>query len=346
MSGTRSYRRCSNGYLDISALLWEKGYHINECIGHKGRYGQVYLSTKISKTDRSSEKNLSSGSTQKNQFYARRVHQENEKVVIKVLTAGSSANAREVAALKQIKHHNVVRILEIFSEGGHYFIVSEYAHHGDLLGFINLRLYVNEPLARNLFRGICAGLAYLHDKNIIHRDLKCDNIVLNKYNTPIISDFGFVKEMKPYDKSATFCGSIAYTAPEILQGTPYYGIPVDIWSLGVVLYIMTHGILPFRHDCMIALAHDQLNLKFLGDVQTSDLLQDLLKRILSVEVHLRYDLSHIKRHPWFTCTDTEESGKKPSLWSKLKSAVVHHKHCNEETISLQSLVNSSQMKES
>lgn len=286
MSGTTSHKRLSTGYLDTNTLLLKKGYDLNGYINYDGGCNNVYLSTKIHKLG---EKPGSS----------RHQIRRDIKAAIKIIKTFNSQTRRELSIIKRIKHPNVVRLIETFSEVDQFFIVTEYGEHGDLLAFIKLRNRLNESLSRNLFKGIHSGIEYLHGINIIHRDLKCENIILNKHNTPMITDFGMAKEMKLDDISTTFCGSLAYTAPEILRGSPYTGAPIDIWSLGVVLYVMVYGTLPFRHDSMAVLAYDQINFDFPSDVMASNCVKNLIRCILKYEVEQRYDLNQIQVHSWF-----------------------------------------------
>ncbi|XP_021339580.1 testis-specific serine/threonine-protein kinase 2-like, partial [Mizuhopecten yessoensis] len=118
------------------------------------------------------------------------------------------------------------------------YIMMEYAGHGDLLEYIKLRGAVPEDRAQTMFKQIVYAVAYLHGQKIVHRDMKCENLLLDCMNNIKISDFGFARYFEPSDVSKTFCGSAAYAAPEVLQGIPYHLPSHDIWSMGVILYIM------------------------------------------------------------------------------------------------------------
>ena len=118
---------------------------------------------------------------------------------------------------------------------------------------------------------IADGLNYLHEKNIIHRDLKCENILINQDNKCQIADFGFARKMEEDSISSTFCGSAAYAAPELLKGTKqterilykkligkmYSSFASDVWSLGVIFYVMLTHRMPFRDNSIALLLADQ-----------------------------------------------------------------------------------------
>lgn len=135
----------------------------------------------------------------------------------------------------------------------------EWAGRGDLLGYVRLKGAIKESESRRLFGEMCAGIEYLHNMNIVHRDLKCENILLCTNNQIKIADFGFARILLPKELSKTFCGSAAYAAPELLQGLPYHGTMADIWSLGVILYIMICSSMPFRDTNIKTLLSDQVH---------------------------------------------------------------------------------------
>ncbi|KFV03519.1 Testis-specific serine/threonine-protein kinase 6, partial [Tauraco erythrolophus] len=115
------------------------------------------------------------------------------------------------------------------------------------------------PKARDIFAQVVGAVRYLHDRNLVHRDLKCENILLIADGRRAkLSDFGFSKEANGYpDLSTTFCGSAAYTSPEVLMNIPYDAKKNDIWSLGVVLYVMVTGRIPFDNTCIRSMPQQQ-----------------------------------------------------------------------------------------
>ncbi|NWX12805.1 TSSK6 kinase, partial [Aegotheles bennettii] len=155
---------------------------------------------------------------------------------------------RELSIVRKIRHPNIVHIFELI-EGwdGKICIVME-AAATDLLQLVQqLGKLPCVPNARDIFAQVVRAVRYLHDRNMVHRDLKCENVLLTADGRRAkLSDFGFSKEASSYsDLSTTFCGSAAYAAPEVLMGIPYNAKKSDMWSLGVMLYVMVTGYMPF-----------------------------------------------------------------------------------------------------
>ncbi|XP_009993559.1 PREDICTED: testis-specific serine/threonine-protein kinase 6 [Chaetura pelagica] len=155
---------------------------------------------------------------------------------------------RELSIVRKIRHPNIVRVFELI-EGcdGKVCIVME-AAATDLLQLLqHLGKLPCSPKARDIFMQIVGALRYLHDRDLVHRDLKCENVLLTADGRRAkLSDFGFSKEAtKCSDLSTTFCGSPAYASPELLMGIPYDAKKSDMWSLGVMLYMMVTGYMPF-----------------------------------------------------------------------------------------------------
>ncbi|XP_010085827.1 PREDICTED: testis-specific serine/threonine-protein kinase 6 [Pterocles gutturalis] len=155
---------------------------------------------------------------------------------------------RELSILRKIRHPNIVRIFELIEVcNGKLYIVME-AAATDLLQLVQqLGRLPCVPRARDIFAQVVGAVRYLHDRNLVHRDLKCENVLLTADGRRAkLSDFGFSKEANGHpDLSTTFCGSAAYTPPEVLMGIPYDAKKYDMWSLGVMLYVMVTGCMPF-----------------------------------------------------------------------------------------------------
>ncbi|XP_075450877.1 testis-specific serine/threonine-protein kinase 3-like [Ascaphus truei] len=142
---------------------------------------------------------------------------------------------RELSILTQCYHPNITEVFEIMeSSDGKVFLVMEKAQY---------QLSENENLP--IFKQIVEALKCCHGQGVAHRDLKCENILMTSDNIPKLSDFGFAVSLNGDILSANFCGPPAYAAPEILQGKSYDAMKADIWSLGVMLYLMVTGYMPF-----------------------------------------------------------------------------------------------------
>lgn len=151
-----------------------------------------------------------------------------------------------------LKHLNIVRLHEVIETDKYIGIVLEYASGGELFDHILAHRYLKDRDAAKLFAQLISGVRYLHAKRIVHRDLKLENLLLDRNRNVIITDFGFANRfgIAPEDElMATSCGSPCYAAPElVVQDGRYVGSAVDVWSCGVILYAMLAGYLPFDDD--------------------------------------------------------------------------------------------------
>ena len=150
---------------------------------------------------------------------------------------------REIDIVKTIKHQNLVMFLQTIETSTRVYVVMEDVAGGNILQLIQKHKRVAEHRAGVWFRQMCDGIEYCHSRGVVHRDLKCENLLLDSDENVKIIDFGFARsEMLPvnglYKVSETYCGSYAYAAPEILMGLPYIPQLADIWSMGVILYVM------------------------------------------------------------------------------------------------------------
>lgn len=161
-----------------------------------------------------------------------------------------------------------------------------YMEHGDLLEYILQRGAVQEDQARIWTRQLALAVQYMHELEIAHRDIKCENVLLTANQNAKLSDFGFARMCVDKDfldiHSETFCGSLSYTAPEILQGNPYYPKPTDIWSLGVVLYVMLNRAMPFEDKHIKQLYQAQVNKNWKFRSRYIDCISDNCKRLVTL----------------------------------------------------------------
>ncbi|KAF2215997.1 hypothetical protein CERZMDRAFT_65357, partial [Cercospora zeae-maydis SCOH1-5] len=214
------------------------------------------------------------------------------KLIRKESLAGNNTRLpkiyREISILRELQHPNIVRLHEFVETERHMGIILEYASGGELFDYILNHRYLKDPAARRLFAQLVSGVGYLHKKGIVHRDLKLENLLLDRNKHIIITDFGFANTFDPndelgddveariadkeyvkrygYDKvipwqdgregghrrgdlMQTSCGSPCYAAPELVVSDGLYtGRKVDVWSCGVILYAMLAGYLPFDDD--------------------------------------------------------------------------------------------------
>ncbi|CAE6467744.1 hypothetical protein ACGC1H_004069 [Rhizoctonia solani] len=254
-----------------------------------------------------------------------------EEVAVKLIRRGNVENAlrmskveREIEVLRvrilfpfffspaenaqKINHPNIVRLYDVIETDKYIGIVLEYASGGELFDHILAHRFLRERDACKLFAQLISGVSYIHQKKIVHRDLKLENLLLDRNRNVIITDFGFANrfEHRPDDLMQTSCGSPCYAAPElVISEGEYVGSAVDIWSCGVILYAMLAGYLPFDDDPANP-DGDNINLLYKYIVTTpltfpeyvSEAARDLLGRMLVPDPKHRADLATIMAHPW------------------------------------------------
>ncbi|ESO00075.1 hypothetical protein HELRODRAFT_83625 [Helobdella robusta] len=177
-----------------------------------------------------------------------------EKVAVKVIEktkldeVSRSHLFQEVRCMKLVQHPNIVRLYEVIDSPTKLFLVLELGDGGDLYDFVTKHEHgLEESLAKKYFQQIVEAINYCHQLHVVHRDLKLENMVLFNHREVVkLTDFGFSNKFVPGSMLDTSCGSLAYSAPEILLGDSYHAPAVDIWSLGVILYMLVTGKPPFN----------------------------------------------------------------------------------------------------
>lgn len=157
---------------------------------------------------------------------------------------------KEVEIMKGLNHPNIVRLIEIFEDEDHIFVVLEHADRGDLLSYVKNNGRLSEAEMARVLGQILNGLHYLHNNKILHRDIKLDNILLTTQGQIKICDFGVSTRVLNKTLIHEHIGTPAYLAPEIIEGGGYTGFQVDVWSLGVMAFICVLGVIPFRGEAI------------------------------------------------------------------------------------------------
>ncbi|CRG87963.1 hypothetical protein PISL3812_04985 [Talaromyces islandicus] len=255
-------------------------YALGRLVG-KGSFGKVYLAThKLT---------------------------NNSKVVLKSSNKQDSNLAREIHHHRQFLHPHIARLYEVIVTENLVWLVLEYCPGDELYNY----LLNNGPLpvekVQRIFAQLVGAVSYVHSKSCVHRDLKLENILLDKNENVKLCDFGFTREYEGKTSHLqTFCGTICYSAPEMLKGEKYAGEKVDVWSLGIILYALLAGELPYDDDddqetkAKILKEDPKYNDKF------SEEARSLVTKLLSKRPLLRPTLADILAHPFLGEHGTEQ----------------------------------------
>lgn len=230
------------------------------------------------------------------------------KVAIKEILISNKKNSkkyikREIEIHKKLNHINIVKLYDVIYESSKIYLILEYCQHGSLSNFQNKRA-MNEIYIQNFIYQLAQALKYLRDMKISHRDLKPQNLLVYDYTTIKLSDFGLSKQYNEFnmdnDLKQTYCGSPMYMSPELLNSNSY-DTKSDLWSIGVIIYEMITGTLPYRVKNLkqlIRISKTPIVLpdKFKDNI-SSDCL-DLLSKLLDVDSKSRISWDNFFNHQW------------------------------------------------
>nr|BAJ95121.1 predicted protein [Hordeum vulgare subsp. vulgare] len=235
---------------------------------------------------------------------------------------------REIAVMKSLVHPYIIRLYEVMESKSLIYLVTEYAPNGEMLDLLIREKRLSEAKAREKFRQLILAVEYIHSKNIVHRDLKAENLLLDARGNIKVADFGFANTFQRNSKLHTFCGSPPYAAPELYKCLPYSPEKVDVWSLGVLLYVFVCGHLPFESHNLAELRKRVLSGQFRLPFYLSSDCSSLITHMLNVDPDQRYTLNDIKKHPWLMLTNTNVTDLTSSTQSmvncQLTNAILDH----------------------
>ncbi|KAF6716354.1 SNF-related serine/threonine-protein kinase [Oryzias melastigma] len=254
-----------------------------------------------------------------------------EKVAVKVIdktkldTVATGHLFQEVRCMKLVQHPNIVRLYEVIDTQTKLYLILELGDGGDMFDYIMKHEEgLNEELAKKYFAQIVHAISYCHRLHVVHRDLKPENVVFfEKQGLVKLTDFGFSNKFQPGKKLTTSCGSLAYSAPEILLGDEYDAPAVDIWSLGVILFMLVCGQPPFQEANDSETLTMIMDCKYTVPTHVSSVCRDLIDRMLQRDPKHRASLEEIESHAWLQGVD-------PSPATKYNTPLVSHKNLSEE----------------
>ena len=210
---------------------------------------------------------------------------------------------REMMATKGLIHDHIIRTYEAILYGNRVFLVMEYCPYGDLRKYINRIGALEEPTARRFFGQLCLGVQKMHSVDLVHRDLKLENIMIDVNFKLKIGDLGCAR--RQMDKQLhTITGSYAYGAPELVRGDHYNGKKADMWSLGIILYAMVVGKLPYGDKGRLKkMLKDRMRPPELP-ITLSPQCRQILTGLLCYDPVQRLSLDVVMKHPWM-CAEKE-----------------------------------------
>lgn len=204
---------------------------------------------------------------------------------------------REALICSLFNHPHIIKLLDFFHTTEYFFLIFEYVDGQQLYDIILNKGYLDEDEARKYFRQIISAVDYSHRNSVVHRDLKIENILIDRNDNIKLIDFGLSNFYDADDLLGTFCGSLYFAAPELLLGTRYTGPEIDVWSLGVILYVMLVGKVPFDDENIHALQNKIKSCKFKFEKTISPEAQDLITNMI-LSSDARINLENVKKSKW------------------------------------------------
>ncbi|CAN7061780.1 unnamed protein product [Brassica rapa subsp. trilocularis] len=261
------------------SILMDK-YEIGKLLG-QGSFAKVYLARNINTGENVAIKVI------------------NKEMIVKSGMAGHIK--REISILRRVRHPYTVHLLEVMATKTKIYIVMEYVRGGELFEKV-ARGRLREGTARRYFQQLISSVAFCHSRGVYHRDLKLENLLLDDEGNVKVSDFGLsvVSEQLRQEKICqTFCGTPAYLAPEVLTRKGYDAAKADVWSCGVILFVLMAGYLPFDDKNVLVMYKKIYKGLFRCPKWFSPELKGLMNRILDTNPDTRITIPEVMEHRWF-----------------------------------------------
>ncbi|TYJ41644.1 hypothetical protein E1A91_A03G036500v1 [Gossypium mustelinum] len=208
---------------------------------------------------------------------------------------------REISIMSRLNHPYIVKLYEVLATKTKIYVVMEFVKGGELFAKVAKGRFT-EDLSRKYFQQLISAVGYCHSRGIFHRDLKPENLLLDDNGNLKVSDFGLsavTEQIRPDGMLHTLCGTPAYVAPEILSKKGYDGAKVDVWSCGVILFVMNAGYLPFNDPNLMAMYRKIYNGEFRCPKWMSSDMKRFISRLLDTNPVTRISLDEILKDPWF-----------------------------------------------
>lgn len=220
----------------------------------------------------------------------------------KVLKGGLTAHVkREISIMRRLRHPHIVRLLEVMATKTRIYFVLEFAKGGELFAKVAKGRF-SEDLSRRYFQQLISAVGYCHSRGVFHRDLKPENLLLDENWDLKVTDFGLsalADQIRPDGLLHTLCGTPAYVAPEVLAKKGYDGAKIDVWSCGIILYVLNAGYLPFNDPNLMVMYRKIYKGEFRCPKWTSPELKRFISRLLDANPSTRITVEQIINDPWF-----------------------------------------------
>jgi len=260
-------------------MLHVGSYEVGKTLGN-GSFGKVKLGTNVFTKEKVAIK-----------FFNHR----------KFITAQQiESNQREIEIMKLLSHPNIVKLIDVIENHTEHttYLIAEYVSGGELFDYIVANGVVKERQARLFLRQIISAVEFCHANLIVHRDLKPENLLLDGNGNIKISDFGLSNMIEPGKLLDSFCGSPLYAAPEILLAEKYIGPPIDVWSIGVILFALLCGHLPWNGESQAEISHNSIKGIYDEPTDISVNARDMIRKMLNPNPRERITIAEIRKHSW------------------------------------------------
>lgn len=282
----------SQAYDQKGERRYSEDYYTNPCVLGQGGYGFVRLARRKSKAD-TKENHLAT------KVIAKDCLEDWQKV------KGTIAEAK---ILMNMSHQNIVKVEGLYQNSCYYQLIMERCPGITLFMLVELNHHLQENSARLIFRQVLDAIGYLHEKNIVHNDIKDENIIVTTELKVTIIDFGSAT-FDDGEKTRIYCGSETYTSPEVLSGARFNRVGQEIWSLGVLLFVMVYGENPFAN----VVKAEECILHFPTSIQVSMTCMQLLSSVLTKDVAARPGVKKMAGNEWVMIGNPENMGNQLSF---------------------------------